>query len=72
MSAVRPSAREIVECGRAIYESRIRPIVERVYFGKRLATDIETGEFEIDEDPLTASQRADAKRPNGLRRATGI
>ena len=66
MSALRPSAKEIVERGQAIYESRIRPLVERDHFGKYLVIDIETGEYEIDADHLAASNRAAAKHPDAL------
>ncbi len=66
MSTLRPTAREIVERGYAIYESRIRPLVEREHFGQYLVIDIETGEYEIDADHLAASNRAAAKRANPL------
>ena len=67
MNTMRPSPREIGERGKAIYESRIRTLVEREHFGKYLVIDIETGEYEIDEDLLSASHGAAAKRPEGLR-----
>lgn len=66
MSVLRPSAREIVERGQAIYESRIRPLVEREHAGKYLVLDIETGEYKIDADHIAASDRAAAKHPEGL------
>jgi len=64
MNTSRPSAKEIVERGQAIYESQIRPLVERDHFGEYLVIDIDTGEYEIDGDRLAASDRAAAKRPN--------
>ena len=66
MSTLRPTAREIVERGQAIYESRIRPLVERDHFGEYLVIDVETGAYEIDSDHLAASNRAAAKHPNAL------
>lgn len=66
MNTVRPTAREIVERGQAIYESRIRPLVERDHFGKYLVLDIETGDNEIDADHLAASDRAATKHPDAL------
>lgn len=72
MSSLRPSAREIVEKGRAIYESRIRRLVEKEHFGKFLVLDILSGDYEIDADHLTASNRAAGKHPEGLLYATRI
>jgi hypothetical protein len=72
MSSLRPSAREIVERGRAIYEDRIRRLVEREHTGKFLVLDIVTGEYEIDADHLAASDRAAMKHPDGLLYATRI
>lgn len=66
MSALRPTAKEIVERGQVIYESRIRSLVERDHFGKYLVIDIETGEYEIDADHLIASNHAAAKHPDAL------
>jgi hypothetical protein len=62
----RPSAAEIVRRGSAEYESRIRAVVEREHFGKYLVLDIETGDYEIDEDHLAASDRAAKKHPGAL------
>ena len=42
--------------GQEIYESQIRSQVEAGSQGKIVAIDIETGEFEVAEDTLTASQ----------------
>lgn len=66
MSTPRPNAREIVARGQAIYESKIRPLVENDHLGEYLVLDIETGEYEIDADHLAASNRAAAKRPHAL------
>jgi len=66
MKTLRPSAREIAERGQAIYEAKIRPLVEDDHFGEYLVVDIETGEYEIDSDHLAASNRAAAKRPGSL------
>jgi len=64
MGTTRPTAKEIVERGQAIYELQIRPRVEREHFGKYLVIDIDTGEYEIDTDHLAASNRAAAKHPD--------
>lgn len=57
-------AGEIARRGQALYESRIRPHVERDHFGKFLVLDIDSGEYEIDADHLAASDRAAAKHPD--------
>jgi len=63
---LRPNAEEIVRRGQAIYEQRLRPLVEREHFGKYLVIDIDSGDYEIDADHLAASNRAAAKHPNAL------
>lgn len=72
MNRLRPSAGEIVRRGEAIYESRIRPLVETEHFGRYLVIDIETGEYEIDADLLAASDRAAAKHPGAPLYATPV
>jgi hypothetical protein len=55
---------EIVRRGEEIYTARLRERLEtEENLGKILVIDIETGEYEIDSDPLTASHRALAKHP---------
>jgi hypothetical protein len=66
MSAIRPSSDEVARRGQAIYEAKIRPLVERDHFGEYIIIDIESGEFEVDRDHLAASDRAAAKHPNGV------
>jgi hypothetical protein len=61
----RYSPQEIAARGREIYERKIRPLVEPDHIGKFLIIDIETGDYEIDEDDFAASQRAHARRPEG-------
>lgn len=56
---------EIAARAKALYEREIRPEVESGNRGKYLVLDVETGEYEIDEDHLAASKRARAKHPGG-------
>ena len=67
MGLPRYSADEIVACGKAIYEQRLKSKLEPQNRGKFLVIDIETGDYEIDEDDLTASRRAARKRPDEAR-----
>ena len=68
----RYSAEETAARGRAIYEDRVRASVEPDQIGKYLVIDIDTGDYEIDEDHLAASRRAYEKNPNGARYALRI
>jgi hypothetical protein len=63
----RYSTEEIATRGREIYEKRLRDKLEPDNIGKFLVIDIETGEYEMDEDDLAASMRAYEKKPDGAR-----
>ncbi|MDQ2800509.1 MAG: hypothetical protein M3Y13_12825 [Armatimonadota bacterium] len=54
---------EIVRRGKALYDQQIRPQVEASHGGKVVVVNIETGEYEIDQDHLAASNRAAVKFP---------
>ena len=57
------TAAEIVQRGKALYEQQIRPQVETGNLGKILVINVDTGEYEMDSDHLTASDRAAARFP---------
>jgi hypothetical protein len=59
MAAAQPrySMEEFARRGDALYESKIGPLVEPGNKGKFVVIDIETGEYEVDEDELKASDR---------------
>lgn len=54
---------EIARRGEETYTASLRHQLEGSYQDKILIIDIETGEYEIDDDALTASKRALAKHP---------
>lgn len=56
---------QIAERARELYERQIRAQVEPENTGKYLVIDIESGEYELDEDKFAASDRAHAKHPDG-------
>ena len=58
---------EIANRGRTIYEQQLRALLEPDNIGKYLVIDVDTGEYEIDEDGSAASLRAYRKRPEGAR-----
>jgi hypothetical protein len=60
------TSQEVSELGETIYNQRIREKVENKYKGKFVVIDIETGDYEIDVDDLTATKRLLAKRPNAV------
>ena len=57
---------EVVSRGEAIYEDRLRDQLEAKHHGKFLVIDIETGEYEIDDDDLMATDRARAKHEDAV------
>src|SRR5260370_37241794 len=64
---------EIVARGKAIYEQRIRPHVEtKENLGKVIVIDIDSGEYEIDDEHLAAADRARTKNSDAVLYATRI
>jgi len=59
------SSDEVVRRGKALYDRDIRLKVEAGNLGKVLVIDVETGEYEIDEDELNAAKRAKSRHPDG-------
>ena len=64
MRQSRYSKEEFARRGQAIYEQRVRPKVEEGNRGRIVAIDIETGEFEVGDDPLAASDQLFARCPD--------
>jgi len=57
---------EIGRIGNEIYRRSIRDKVMPQHKGKFLVLDIESEDFEIDEDDLTAEGKLRARRPDGV------
>jgi hypothetical protein len=57
---------ELVARGRAYYDAHLRATVEPQHTGKFLALDVESGDYEVDEDEMAAIRRARAKHPESL------
>ena len=55
---------EHARLGTEIYEQRVRPLVEAGNQGKIVAIDVESGEFEVDEQTLPAAERLIARLPD--------
>jgi hypothetical protein len=67
------SSEEIVRRGEETYAQRLRDKVETEdNIGKIIVIDIETGDYEIDDDALRASHRLQAKHPGAALHAERI
>ena len=62
ISKPRYSKEEFARRGDEIYDRDISPHVEPADEGKFVVIDIETGEYEVDQDELAASDRLLARR----------
>jgi hypothetical protein len=62
--APRYSKEEFARRGTELYEQKIRPLVEAGNHGKVVVIDIETGEYQLADDPLEAGQALIARRPD--------
>jgi hypothetical protein len=56
---------EIARIAEEIYRREIRPKVMPQHKGKFLTLDIESGDYEIDEDDLTGEKKLRARHPDG-------
>jgi len=52
---------ELVRLGEAIYERDIRARVEPEHRGKFIVIDVETGDYEFDENVVVATRRVAAR-----------
>ena len=66
MPTAKYSSEEVAARGEALYDQQIRTKVESQNRGRYLVLDIETGDYEIDQDDLLATKRALAKRPDAV------
>lgn len=66
MTQAKYTSEEIGRRAEDIYRRQIRPIVMPQQKGRFLVLDIESGDYEIDDDDLSASEKLQARRPNGI------
>lgn len=66
MQYAKYSPEEVELRGEDIYERQIRQQIEAGNRGKFVVIDVETGDFEIDDDDLKATKRALAKRADAV------
>ena len=55
---------EFARRGDDLYDRVVKPEVEPAHIGKMVAIDIETGEWEVDENEIDACRRLEARRPD--------
>ena len=60
----RYSREETARRGRELYERAVQPHVEAAHSGEFAAIDIDTGEYEIDRDDYTATEKLLARQPS--------
>lgn len=58
---------EIAARAEELYEQRIRSLVEADHHGDFVVIEVESGDYEVDPDHLTAAKRLLARRPHGSR-----
>jgi hypothetical protein len=63
---------EIARRGRELYERVVRPQVEAGNRGKVVTIDVETGDFELDGDPLQVAHLMRARHPGAALYAVRI
>ena len=56
--------RSIDARGQAIYRKKIRPLVYPQLMGKVVVIDVDSGDYEIDDEDLEATMKLLARRPN--------
>jgi len=64
MQTANYSPGEIVRRGQERYEREVRARVEAENRGKMLALDVDTGDYELADDSLTALDRLQARKPD--------
>jgi hypothetical protein len=60
----RYSEEEFARRGESLYEEAVRPRVTPADHGKFAAIDIETGDYELDDDDYTATERLLMRYPD--------
>lgn len=63
---------EVARRGRAIYEERLRSEIEATSLGKFVVIDVESGDFEMANEDLEASEKLLSRRPNAILYGTRV
>ena len=63
MATTKRTLDELAALGTDIYDRQVRPQLRPEDAGKFVALDVDTGEYEVDEDDYAAIARLRARRP---------
>ena len=66
MSAEEYTIDEICDRAKKIYKEQIKHLVEPEHNGKFIVIDVETGDYEIDEDEIAADERLYERQPKAV------
>ena len=66
MTITQDSPEEIYKQVKTLYDQQIRAQVENIYDGKIIMIDAESGDYEIDDVGVTASERLRLRHPNAI------
>ena len=66
MSSNADWAAKVSKQGKAIYEERIKHLVDPLHYGKFVVIDVETGDYEIDKRDIAATKRLLERRPGAI------
>ncbi|WP_394796333.1 hypothetical protein [Armatimonas sp.] len=61
-----PNPETIAQRGRAVYEQKLRALLEPAEIGRYLVLNIDTGEYELGNDALTPSEAMRQRFPGTL------
>ena len=59
-------AEEIGRKGEALYQEKIKPLVDPLHYGKFVVIDVETGDYEIGKRMTDASKILRERRPESI------
>ena len=60
------SSQEIAARGKALYVQKIQAQVEPQHLNEFLMVDVQSGDYEVDMDDITAEERLLLRRPNAV------
>ena len=63
---------EIDTLGKAIYRDHIKELVKHTHKGKLVIIDVKSGDYEIDDDDITAVLRLRERQPNAITYAVRV
>ena len=63
MSTTKRTLEQLADLGGEIFDRQVRPALRPEDDGKFVAIDVETGDYEMDEDDYTAIARMRLRRP---------